>query len=222
MSNRLPGSRAEDAWLSDAQLAQCTPADEAEGSDRRYPRRWCRTASTCRSPQTDEQKRVEARVQELADAASRQPGHQPPPFPGRHGRHGGLLPRHEQGVRAVLQGRPAGDARAGGVRTRRRPARLFVFDDQLHMVRGSRGKAVGALRGLAEGPTIGPSLGLKPTRSTRAGHLDEHGASWGVWNPALVGLPFNPANFLLTDFIRQVYLDSQVTVGMLTNVTGRA
>ncbi len=41
---------------------------------------------------------------------------------------------------------------------------------------------------------------------------------WGVWNPALVGLPYNPENFLLTDFIRQVYLDSAVTVGLLTNV----
>ncbi len=35
---------------------------------------------------------------------------------------------------------------------------------------------------------------------------------------ALVGLPYNPENFLLTDFIRQVYLDSAVTVGLLTNV----
>ena len=27
---RMPGSREEDAWLSDAELAKCAPADEAE------------------------------------------------------------------------------------------------------------------------------------------------------------------------------------------------
>ncbi|MEJ0006038.1 MAG: hypothetical protein WDM77_06525 [Steroidobacteraceae bacterium] len=33
-----------------------------------------------------------------------------------------------------------------------------------------------------------------------------------------MGLPFSPENFLLTDFIRQVYLESQVTVGLLSIV----
>jgi predicted TIM-barrel fold metal-dependent hydrolase len=48
---------------------------------------------------------------------------------------------------------------------------------------------------------------------------DERGDLWGVWNPALVGLPNRPENFLITQFIKDVYLDSQVNVALLSNVT---
>ncbi len=47
---------------------------------------------------------------------------------------------------------------------------------------------------------------------------DEHGETWGVWNRALVGLPNAPENFLITQFIKDVFLDSQVNVGLLSNV----
>ena len=40
-----------------------------------------------------------------------------------------------------------------------------------------------------------------------------------VWNPALVGLPIAPDYAHLTQFIKDVYLDSQVTIGLLSNVT---
>ena len=42
---------------------------------------------------------------------------------------------------------------------------------------------------------------------------------WGVWNPALVGLPINAGNAQIVQFIKDVFLDSQVTVGLLSNVT---
>src|ERR1043166_4520040 len=48
---------------------------------------------------------------------------------------------------------------------------------------------------------------------------DERGNVWGVWNPALVGLPNKPENFLITQFIKDVYLDSQVNIALLSNVT---
>jgi hypothetical protein len=51
------------------------------------------------------------------------------------------------------------------------------------------------------------------------GILDERGEAWGVWDPSLVGLPMTPANFQLVQFIKDVYLDSQVTIGLLSNVT---
>lgn len=47
---------------------------------------------------------------------------------------------------------------------------------------------------------------------------DEHGDTWGVWNRELVGLPNSPENFLIAQFIKDVYLDSQVNVGLLSNV----
>jgi hypothetical protein len=40
-----------------------------------------------------------------------------------------------------------------------------------------------------------------------------------VWNPALVGLPLTPDMFHIVEFIRSVYFDSQVTVGLISNVT---
>jgi len=95
------------------------------------------------------------------------------------------------------------------------PRDLFVFDDQLHMVRGSRYNAAAPLRALSQGlsSTFSKTNPLNPD-----GHKDEHGDAWGVWNRALVGLPDSPENFLITQFIKDVYLDSQVTVGLLSNV----
>ena len=106
---------------------------------------------------------------------------------------------------------PAAYAQSGA------PRDLFVFDDQLHMVRGSRRGAGGALRALAQGPSS--ARAVKRIRSTREGLPDERGDVWGVWNPALVGLPIDPANVQIVQFIKDVYLDSQVTIGLLSNVT---
>ena len=95
------------------------------------------------------------------------------------------------------------------------PRDLFVFDDQLHMVRGSRYDAAAPLRALAQGPT---ATSFKSNPLNPRGVKDEHGDAWGVWNRALVGLPNSPENFLITQFIKDVFLDSQVTVGLLSNV----
>jgi hypothetical protein len=51
------------------------------------------------------------------------------------------------------------------------------------------------------------------------GQRDERGEVWGVWNPALVGLPIDSGYAHITQFIKDVYLDSQVTIGLLSNVT---
>src|SRR5262249_6953657 len=95
------------------------------------------------------------------------------------------------------------------------PRDLFVFDDQLHMVRGSQARAGAALRAIAQGA----SSGFRSNPFNPKGLLDEHGQPWGVWNPALVGLPASEANHQVVQFLKDVYLDSQVTVGMLSNVT---
>jgi hypothetical protein len=95
------------------------------------------------------------------------------------------------------------------------PRDLFVFDDQLHMVRGSRYGAAAPLRALAQGAS---STDFKSNPLNPNGVRDEHGDTWGVWNRALVGLPNSPENFLITQFIKDVFLDSQVNVGLLSNV----
>src|SRR5687767_8119511 len=84
------------------------------------------------------------------------------------------------------------------------------------MVRGSR-PSPADLRAVAQGPTSAPRVKTNPFN--RRGQKDERGETWSVWNPALVGLPIDPAYAHITQFIKDVFLDSQVTIGLLSNVT---
>src|SRR5439155_12935927 len=58
---RVPGSREEDAWLSDEQLAQCAPADETDAYGMPIPTQIVSNGEYMPPPQTEGQKRVEAR-----------------------------------------------------------------------------------------------------------------------------------------------------------------
>ena len=51
---------------------------------------------------------------------------------------------------------------------------------------------------------------------------DELGGVNTPWNPALAGLPNVSENFYLVQFIKDVYLDSQVSVGLMSNNTSAA
>ena len=97
------------------------------------------------------------------------------------------------------------------------PRDLFVFDDQLHMVRGSQRAGGAGLRALSQGPSSAPAFKTNPCNPKNL--PDEHGEVWGVWNPALVGLPINASNAQIVHFIKDVFLDSQMTIGLLSNVT---
>jgi hypothetical protein len=168
------------------------------------------------APQTDAQKRVEARVEELADEASHRLGISRRQFLcGSGGMAAALLAMNDVygrffNVSADELYEPAAHAEAAP------PNDLFVFDDQLHLVRGSR-PSPAALRAVAQGPTSAPRVKSNPYNPR--GQRDERGDAWGVWNPALVDLPIDPAYAHITQFIKDVYLDSQVTIGLLSNVT---
>src|SRR5438552_10851342 len=71
---RVPGSPEEDAWLSDEQLAQCTPADKTDAYGMPIPTQIVSNGEYMPPPQTEKQKRVEARTLELADGAARKLG----------------------------------------------------------------------------------------------------------------------------------------------------
>src|SRR5437879_359758 len=73
MSERLPGSREEDAWLSDEQLDRCAPA-ESEPFHSPVPTRMISNGEYMPFPQTAKQKQVESRVKELAGKASKKLG----------------------------------------------------------------------------------------------------------------------------------------------------
>src|SRR2546427_11791247 len=74
MPERAPGSREEDAWLSDAQLTKCTPADEAEGFDSPIPTQMVSNGEYMPYPQTDKQRQGEAPIKGLGDSASKKLG----------------------------------------------------------------------------------------------------------------------------------------------------
>jgi len=166
-------------------------------------------------PQSAPQKQVEARINQMAEEAARKLGVSRRRFLiGSGGMAASFLAMNEIygpffDIDPLSLLVPEAYAAAAP------PSDLFVFDDQLHMVRGSRYNAAAPLRALAQGPS---STFSKTNPLNPGGLKDEHGDPWGVWNRSLVGLPDSPENFLITQFIKDVYLDSQVTVGLLSNV----
>ena len=74
MMKRKKGSREEDAWLSDAQLAQCSRADDVGTFDAPVPTQIVSNGEYMPQPQSEMQKRVEARIEELASSTSKKLG----------------------------------------------------------------------------------------------------------------------------------------------------
>jgi hypothetical protein len=202
--------------LDEEQVARCARADVTEPRGGPIPTRMISNGEYMPAPQTEQQRRVEARVEELAEAASKRLGVSRRQFLcGSGGMAAALLAMNEVygrffEVSAEELYEPAAHAEAGP------PKDLFVFDDQLHMVRGSR-PSPAALRAIAQGPTSAPRVSRNPYNPR--GQRDERGDTWGVWNPALVGLPIDAGYAHITQFIKDIYLDSQVTIGLLSNVT---
>ena len=209
----------EDHGLLDAaQVAKCARADVDDRLCSPIPTRMISNGEYLPAPQTDKQKQVERRVQELAESASKKLGIDRRRFlTSTGGMAAALLAMNEVfgrffDVDPIEMFEPVAYAQAGA------PRDLFVFDDQLHIVRGGDSKRSAGLRlrALAQGPSS-PGFASNPYNPT--GALDERGNTWAVWNPDLVGLPITPATFQIVQFIKDVYLDSQVTVGLLSNVT---
>jgi predicted TIM-barrel fold metal-dependent hydrolase len=204
-------------WLDEDQIAECARADEAEALGSPVPTRMVSNGEYMPIPQTGQQKQVEARIQELAESASRKLGMDRRRFlASTGGMAAAFIAMNEVfgrffDVHPIEMFEPVAYAQAGA------PRDLFVFDDQLHMVRSSR-KGVGSpLRAISQGASAAPAFKANPFNPR--GVADEQGQIWGAWNPALAGLPVSDASFQIVQFIKDVYLDSQVTIGILSNVT---
>jgi hypothetical protein len=211
----------DDTLLSEEQLAQCARAYEDSKPQSPVPTRIVSNGEYMPPPQTERQKRVEARIEELSISASRKLGMDRRRFLATTGGMAAAFLAmnevfgHFFEIDPVALFEPAAYAQSG------LPGDLFVFDDQLHLVRGDlRGlpapsRNPGApLRALAQGPTAGGRNAFNPQ-----GLPDEHGQAWAPWDPRLAGLRNTPENFQIVQFIKDVFLDSQVTVGLLSNVT---
>ena len=106
------------------------------------------------------------------------------------------------------------------------PSDLFVFDDQVHIVRGSpTGGGFGAdsLLVLAQGDSARfPNSPFPSNPWNPENRPDEHGDAWANWDPKLIGLNnMDDTLFWLPHFIRACFLESQTTVALISNVPGQ-
>jgi hypothetical protein len=232
MKPREPGSREDDSWFSDEQLTRVAPA-ETEPFQSPVPTRMVSNGEYMPFPQTEQQQRVEARIKELADSASKKLGISRRQFlAGTGGMAAAFLAMNEVfgrvfNVSPIEMFEPAAYA-ATGV-----PTDLFVFDDQTHLVRSrQRNDTSRGLRAIAQGrgaASLAAGFLVNPNNPT--GQLDEFGDDWAPWNPEhLFNFPDSvllhadsPPNvgseFQLVKYIQRMFLESQTTVSILSNVT---
>jgi hypothetical protein len=190
-ARRPPGSREEDAWLSDEQLRRVAPA-ETEPFQSPVPTRMVSNGEYMPHPQTKQQQQVEYRIKELGDSTARKLGISRRQFlRGTGGLAVAFIAMNEVFGKKFFDVsldevyEPAAYAENG------MPSDVFVFDDQTHIVRTSRNTPQG-LRALAQGP--GPvSTGAGYTSNPFNGMggnpagVDELGSPWTDWNPAQLG-----------------------------------
>src|SRR5437660_12017944 len=181
---------ADHGLLDGEQIAQCTRADEGDLFPSPVPTRMVSNGEYMPVPQTGKQQHVEARIQELAESASKKLGIDRRRFlVSTGGMAAAFIAMNEVfgrffDVDPIEMFEPVAYAQSGA------PGDLFVLDDQLHLVRGSRRGVGGPLRAIAQGP----SSGANANPFNPKGLADEHGQAWGAWNPALAGLPVSAAN----------------------------
>ena len=203
--------------LDEEQIAECVRADEGELPQSPIPTRMISNGEYMPVPQTEKQRNVEGRMQELAESAAKKLGMPRRQFlAGTGGMAAAFIAMNEVfgrffDIDPIEMFEPVAYAAAG------LPRDMFLFDDQLHLVRGSNRGGGASLRALAQGASAAPRFTSNPFNPK--GLPDEHGEKWGVWNPALVGLPINEGNAQIVQFIKDVFLDSQVNIGLLSNVT---
>src|SRR5438046_1106616 len=151
MSERHPGSREEDAWLSDAQLERCAPA-ETEPFQGPVPTRMISNGEYMPFPQTAKQRQVEFRVKELADKASKKLAMTRRQFlESTGGLAASFLAMNEVYGNTFFKVDEVEMFEKAAFAENATPRSLFVFDDQTHIVRSSTNSPQG-LRALAQGP----------------------------------------------------------------------
>jgi uncharacterized protein len=210
---RKPEFREDDAWFSQAQLAEVAPADVVDTFRSPVPTRMVSNGEYMPYPQTERQKRVEARLKQLADGAARDLGMSRRRFLATTGGMAAAFLAMNDVFGPIFKVRPEELYEPAAFAQTGAPADLFVFDTQLHTVRSSRNLDNLTLRSIAQGA----HSVLNPNDLP-----DELGGVNAPWNPALAGLPNVSESFYLVQFVKDVYLDSQVTVGLMSNNTSAA
>src|SRR5215470_11220027 len=232
-SPRYPGSREEDAWLSDEQLSQCAPA-ETEPFQSPVPTRMISNGEYMPHPQTKQQQHVEYRIKDLAETASKKLGISRRQFlEGTGGLAASFIAINEAFGKPFFKVSPVEMYEPAAFAENGTPSDVFVFDDQTHIVRSSTNNPQG-LRALAQGPgSVSTGAGFTANPNNGAGGnpagVDELGSPWTDWNPAQLG-PDSPPNpgppttalgeFHLGQYINRMYLQAQTSVSIISNANG--
>ena len=236
--DRVPGSRAEDAWLSDEQLRQVVPS-EMEPFHGPVPTRMVSNGEYMPHPQTNQQKHVEHRVKELAEGAAKKLGISRRQFlAGTGGMAASFLAMNEVFGERFFNVNPIEMFESAAYAESAVPSDVFVFDDQTHIVRTANPTAGGAnaagpqgLRALAQGPGAASTAAgymsnpFNGTGGNPAG-VDQLGNAWTDWNPAQL-TPDSPPNpgpdttalneFSLGQYINRLYLQAQTSCSIISN-----
>jgi uncharacterized protein len=206
------GYREDDTWFSDSQRAKVSPADHADLLGSPIPTQMISNGEFMPIGQTLKQKAVQHRMLDLADRAAKKLNISRRRFLKTSGGTAACFLAMNHVFGEFFEVHPSelflSNAEAAELKSSP-PKDLFVFDAQLHIVRSSNRSEGGfALRDLAAGRhTIGNPLDLP----------DELGGVNTPWNPALTALTVRAEDFQLAQFVKDVFLDSQVTVGLMTN-----
>src|SRR5919204_6962703 len=142
MSQRRPGSREEDSWLSESQLSRLVRAEEADTLGSPVPTQVVSNGEYFPSGQTAEQREVEARIAAIARAAAKSLGMSRRRFLATSGGMAAAFLAMNEVFGRFFEVSPlelfASAHAQGGL-----PKDVFVFDDQLHMIRESYNGSVG-------------------------------------------------------------------------------
>jgi len=208
------------ALLGPADLARCERADRPGGDRLPIPTRMVSNGEYLPYPQTAKQRMVERLVRNLAERSVGR-GDARRVLAGLGGLAAGMVAINQVFGASFFDVTQQEIGDAGAAADRSTPSDVFVFDDQLHTVRSSlhavevrHGADAG--RAIAQGPSV---TGFDANPFNPDEHLDELGGTWSPWSETLVGLPLTDETFHLVQFIKDVFLDSQVNVGLLSNVT---
>jgi predicted TIM-barrel fold metal-dependent hydrolase len=182
-------------------------------------------------PQTEQQRHVEHRIQELADEAAKRLGTSRRAFlAGTGGMAAAFLAMNEVYGRKYFNVRPVDMYETAAYEENGVPEDVFVFDDQTHIVRSSMNGPNG-LRALAQGPgpvSTGAGYTSNPFNGTggNPAGVDELGNPWTDWNPAQLGPSFPPnsgpattalGEFHLGQYINRMYLQAQTSISIISN-----
>jgi len=184
------GDREEDVWLSDEQLAKLARADEVDDLHSPVPTRMISNGEHMPIAQTAEQKRVEHRIADLADTVGRRMGLGRRRFlAGTGGVAASFLAMNE--VYGQFFDVDRDELYQPDAALPNAPPRdLFVFDDQLHMVRSSM-NGPHVFLAFVQGATAAAGSPFKKNPFQPEGQVDELGRPWAVLDPQRAGAAIN-------------------------------